>query len=421
MKGQVCLGLIGAGGFGAHHLSAITALEASGEIRLAAIADPDVTQLWRLREQPRYQRVSLHEDYREMLATNPDLNAVTIAAPIPFHYEITQACLERGLFVYLEKPPAPMLWQLDRLVELDTQGRVSVGFQLVGSIWMQHLKHLIAEGKLGEILEIRACGCWPRPDSYYRRARWAGLMTYDGRPTFDGPTTNAFAHLVHNIMFLGVRELAGFGQPVEVQGEIYRARPIEGYDVSCLRGMLASGTRFIACFTHAAEKLMPYEMEVIGTKGHARVSNDGNSFESDTCGRMDCTETVLELLTKSNSVFIDFVLGRRETRLSDTRAYVLATNAMLLSSCGIHTVDKQWVHRSGRSTDGFYEVRDLCSNIERAFRQGCMLSELGVPWAVNTLPVATACLENGSSTKVDLFFNGKDPVEYEKFSSGAAV
>jgi hypothetical protein len=38
--------------------------------------------------------------------------------------------------------------------------------------------------------------------------------------------TNAFAHLVHNIMFLTGR--AGeFDTPVSVLGELYRARPIE--------------------------------------------------------------------------------------------------------------------------------------------------------------------------------------------------
>ena len=167
----------------------------------------------------------------------------------------------------LEKPPVPLIQQLDALIEADTNNRVAVGFQMIASESVQRAKQLIVEGKLGDIQDIRAAACWSRTDSYYNRASWSGKMTLRSEPVFDGPATNALAHLIHNIMFLASPQRDGFDEPIEVQGELYRARPtIQSYDTACLRGRFESGTVFVAAFTHATEQQFPFVLEVHGSK-----------------------------------------------------------------------------------------------------------------------------------------------------------
>lgn len=423
MKPRVEFGLIGAGGYGVFHLRALNALAKSDAVRLAAIVEPDPKVRRHLQSDPETGDARFYDDYREMLRCEAKLDAVTIAAPIPFHYEMAQACLKSGIYIYLEKPPAPLLGQLDHLIELDTKSRVGVGFQLVGSIWAQQLKRWITEGKFGSIREIRTCACWPRPDSYYERAKWVGRMTYEGLPTFDGPATNALAHLIHNIMYLGANGSANFSEPAEVQAELYRARPIESYDIASVRGCLDSGIRFYAMFAHASQQNIPYQLEVDGTDGWARVSCDGKRCES-SAGTVECAESVEGLMFKSYCSFVDFVTKNRTTPLTglrDARGYVLATNAMLLSSGGVHTIDPRWVRRSGKAEDPYYEVENLAELIGQAYRDSLLPSEMNLPWSVRTPVIKTRNFGHDESAAVGrLLAGGHDRVFHREEMRPAA-
>ena len=384
-------GLIGVGGFGAQHLAVLRSLEQSGEIQLAAVCDPSIHRFPEIEADLKSRKVRIYQDYLEMLDREDNLAAVTIAAPIPFHDRMVKACLAPGVFVYLEKPPVPLLSQLDDLIATDTEQKVAVGFQMIESDWSRQIKQWIAKGELGEILEIRAAACWPRADSYYLRAKWAGRMAVDGEPVFDGPATNALAHLIHNIMFLAAIGPAEFDEPAEVQGELYRARPIESYDTACMRGRFSSGTRFFAALTHATEKPLPFQMEIVGTKGWARVAEDGRLVES-SLGSLRCNVDVRDALLRSYVPFLGYTKGERSrpaTLLRDARGYSLATNAMLESSGGIHTIDKKWIRRIGENGDAQYSVQDLQETIARSLRTPLLFSETELPWAVKTPAVPT--------------------------------
>ncbi len=50
-----------------------------------------------------------YDDYRKLLADEPDLQAVFISGPPALHHEAGIAAMERGLDVMVEKPPAPSL------------------------------------------------------------------------------------------------------------------------------------------------------------------------------------------------------------------------------------------------------------------------------------------------------------------------
>jgi predicted dehydrogenase len=384
MTQSIRFGLIGIGGIGAYHRASIEAQEAAGTAQLVAVADPWADRLVEQKQQLESRGVRWHLDYREMLAKEQELDAVVIATPIQFHHDMTMACIQRGLIVLLEKPPAPLIGQLESLIEADTAQAVSVGFQFIGSRCVQELKKLIVEGQLGTIREIRAAACWPRLDKYYTRASWAGRMTLGGAPIFDGPATNALAHLIHNIMFFAASERDEFAVPGEVQGELYRARPIESYDTACLRGRFTSGIDFSAAFTHATEAFVPFRIEARGSKGWARISNDGAKLESSVGVVCDCPQNTQELLNIQYAHFIDVIQGRRAryaTRLADTRGYVSATNAMLLSSGGIHDVEPASIRRYEKDGSTGFEVAKLQEAIDENLASGRLFTEQGLPWA----------------------------------------
>src|ERR1051326_6205877 len=230
--------LIGAGGMGGAHLHALQTLEAEGEVRLVAVADPFADRLAYTKAELDCKGVRWHADYQEMIESEGALDAVSICTPIHLHERMAKAALARGLFVYLEKPPVPLIQQLDALVKLDTQRKIAVGFQMIGSRFVRQLKRWKTDGALGDVSAIRVSVAWPRLTQYYQRASWAGGMMLNGEPVFDGPPTNANSHLVHTIMFLAGDKMDEFVMPTEMEAELYRARPIPSYDVACMRGKL---------------------------------------------------------------------------------------------------------------------------------------------------------------------------------------
>lgn len=384
MDQKINLALVGVGGIGAFHLAAIENLERNGGLRLVAVVEPCADRFTELKQRLADRGVRWYLDFDEMLAQESALDAVSIAVPISLHYEMVLKAMKRGVYINLEKPPVPLIQQLEHLLEVEEKP-VSVGFQMITSQPVQKLKGLIVSGRLGTVKHISAAACWPRSDSYYARP-WAGHMTFNGEPVFDGPATNALAHLIHNIMFLASPQPDHFDVPTEVEGELYRARPtIESYDVACLRGRFSSGTSFSGAFTHATEKLLPFRLEVQGSEGWARISEDNPGIES-SFGAIDCgrKETMEDLLGNIYSQWVEFIAGKRprpSSRLGDARGYVLATNGMFRSSRGIRAIDSQWFGTYEREGDRGLDVEGLYAAVERAFQEARLFSELGLPWA----------------------------------------
>ena len=384
------LTLIGAGGFGSYHLASIGALSEAGRIRLDAVVEPGIDRMPRLKADLKAKGVRLFLDYEQWLAEDCECDAVTIAAPIPFHFEIASRCIERGLIVYLEKPPVPLLEQLESLIDLDKNRRVYVGFQFLCYGWMRQLKAWIVEGRFGELRSIRAGACWNRTDKYYTRCGWSGKMMFQGRPTFDGPATNALAHLVHSIMYLASSSPGGFSIPSQVRGELYRARKIESYDTASMCGAFPSGPDFSLTVTHATEREHPYLLSIDGTDGWAKISSNGARMETSFAGVQMQAERP-EVLRASYEAFADFAEGRLQephTTLADCRGYIIATNGMLLSSEVIHDIPEEYVSTYGVDGESGFAIRNIADAVKETVTHGGTLSDHNIPWAVTTKAVS---------------------------------
>ena len=182
---------------------------------------------------------------------------------------------------------------------------------------------------------------------------------------------------------------------MEITAELYRARPIESYDIACLRGRFPGGATFSAALTHATEDGLPYRLEVRGTEGWMRVSEDSTTIESSWAPDDHPGETAEQLVAKTHRQFAAFATGeeaRPLTPLLDTRGYLLATNGMLLSSGTIHSIAEQHLRRYEKDGEGGYDVAGLRSAVQASFETGKLFSEQGVPWAVATKPVSVEAL-----------------------------
>lgn len=150
------IGRTGRGDYG-HDLDTVW-LDAPG-CEIVAVADESAEGLAKAKE--RLKCAGAYSDYRQMLAREkPDLVSV---APrwLDCHRDMVVACAEAGVKgVLLEKPVARTLLEADEMVAAaDRAGmKAAVAHQTRYSPRLTVVKKLIAEGRIGDVVEVRARG-----------------------------------------------------------------------------------------------------------------------------------------------------------------------------------------------------------------------------------------------------------------------
>jgi predicted dehydrogenase len=127
-------------------------------VTVAAVADPDEkgrTEAARKTGAPR-----TYPDWREMLRKEkPDL--VSIGPRwVEGRLEMVRAAAEAGAHVYMEKPLARSLDEADQILDVAAQAKIQIAlaFHALLSPSVLHLKKLVTEGFLGDLLEVRTRG-----------------------------------------------------------------------------------------------------------------------------------------------------------------------------------------------------------------------------------------------------------------------
>jgi predicted dehydrogenase len=103
----------------------------------------------------RYPTAQVTGDFAELLAAD-DVEAVVIATPVTTHYPLARAALEAGKHVFVEKPPAMRVGEMEELIGIaEAQGLVLMpGHLLLYHPAVQKLKELVDDGELGEVLVV---------------------------------------------------------------------------------------------------------------------------------------------------------------------------------------------------------------------------------------------------------------------------
>jgi predicted dehydrogenase len=101
-----------------------------------------------------------YADYREMLDREKPQFVAVAPRWLDCHREMAVACAERGTHVFCEKPLAPTLADCDAIVEACERchTKLAVAFQTRYSPRFERVRELIADGAIGEVLELRGRG-----------------------------------------------------------------------------------------------------------------------------------------------------------------------------------------------------------------------------------------------------------------------
>lgn len=137
------VGIIGLGKMGKYHLNVVLELQ---NINLAGVCDANEDVINDVKSRV---TVRTYTDYKELL---PAVDAVIIAAPTKYHYEIAKFCLESGKHVLVEKPITTDLSEAEELFKIAASKNLVLHIGHVerfnGAV--QELKKIVKDPKLIE-------------------------------------------------------------------------------------------------------------------------------------------------------------------------------------------------------------------------------------------------------------------------------
>ena len=338
--------------------------------------------------------VQIFADAVEMLdALRGKVDAVIVPTSISSHCEMTCAALERGHNVYLEKPPAATIQEVDRMLEaVNRSGKICLlGFQMISSDSINFIKSRVVSGALGTVKRLRFWACSPRYDNYYKRNTWAGKLKIDGAWVLDGPSNNALAHYISNMLYLASPVPRQFARPASVRAELYHGRDFESEDTCAMEIRTAEGPTAYFATSHCAETAGGYVITLECQKGSAvwQVGKGATITYAD--GR---SETGADALPPNESALTHFVealragdAGRLGCDLNMGRNFTLALNGAFESSGQAHPIPAKYLRRKPVDDgDAYTIIEGVDQAIIRCGEEGKLFSDQGVPWAVKTEP-----------------------------------
>ncbi|MEM9673932.1 MAG: Gfo/Idh/MocA family oxidoreductase [Bacteroidota bacterium] len=150
---QLNLAAIGAGGKGA---SDINHASVKSRERVAALCDVDFSGSAKASVE-RFPKAKLYADYREMLDTETDIDAVTISTPDHVHGPAAAYAMERGKHVYVQKPMTHNIREARMLTEMAREQKIvsQMGNQGGSNTLLGMVQKWVDSGVLGNISKVQ--------------------------------------------------------------------------------------------------------------------------------------------------------------------------------------------------------------------------------------------------------------------------
>ncbi len=272
----VVMGGVGLGGYAG---SCSITLEqwskhAEGNVRLHAVAEPDLETHAERVAQLRASGVKVFRRYEELLAE--PIEAVWVPLPIHLHRSFTEKALAAGKAVLCEKPVAGCIDDVDAMIAARDRAKlpVLIGYQHNYDPTALAVKRALLAGEIGKVRRASVWACWPRGDNYYARNNWAGKLRVGETWVLDSPANNALAHQVNLMLFLLGDSDWVTATPQRIEAELYRANPIENHDTISLRITIASGATILVLLTHACQHTRHPAIAIEGDAGAVRFDTE---------------------------------------------------------------------------------------------------------------------------------------------------
>src|SRR5262249_14897230 len=133
-----------------------------GQARIVAIHG---SEKYRARAQQEWRIPEFYPDYAEMLA-RPDIDAVLILTPMPFHGKMALAALKAGKHVLVEKPMATRLDEARLLVDaaqISQRHLLAAPFTVLSPTF-QKISTRLRRGDIGTVVSARGRYGWAGPN-----------------------------------------------------------------------------------------------------------------------------------------------------------------------------------------------------------------------------------------------------------------
>ena len=123
------------------------------DCRARKICDVDSKRLSHLKSL--YPSVETTRDFNEVIK-DPEIDAVVIATPVRFHFEMARASLKAGKHTFVEKPMASSAAECEELLEIAENKNLTlmIGHTFIYSAPVQRMKEIIDSGGLGQVRYI---------------------------------------------------------------------------------------------------------------------------------------------------------------------------------------------------------------------------------------------------------------------------
>ena len=149
---MINIGVVGCGYWGPNLVRNFSALD---DCTVKMICDTDTHRLETVSSQ--YPHVELADDFSKLIA-DPGIDAIVIATPVRFHFEMALQSLLAGKHTFVEKPMVSNLHDGKILIETAQKYKrtLMVGHTFIYSSAVRKMKQIIESGELGEIQYLAA-------------------------------------------------------------------------------------------------------------------------------------------------------------------------------------------------------------------------------------------------------------------------
>lgn len=141
---------VGVVGYGYWGPNLVRNFATSTKTQLAGVSDLRPERLAVVQRQ--YPTAKTSTDYNDLLA-DPDIDAIAIATPVRYHYDIALAALQAGKHVMVEKPMAETAEQCQRLIDEAAKRNLilQVDHTFIYTPAIRKIREMVQSGELGDI------------------------------------------------------------------------------------------------------------------------------------------------------------------------------------------------------------------------------------------------------------------------------
>lgn len=256
MINKVKFGIVGCGRIAQRHAEHI-----SNNGELSAVCDIDLDKASRL---ALLYGARVYQNIEDLLASEKDLEIISICSPNGLHAEHTIKSLDSGFHVLCEKPMAINVHDCGEMIKAAERNNKRL-FAIKQNRFnppVAAVKSAIDEGKLGKIYSIQLSCFWNRNEDYYKNS-WKGTNNLDG-----GTLYTQFSHFIDLLYWI----VGDVKYAYAITGNFAHQNVIEFEDTGVVALEFYNGTIGTINYTvNSFGKNMEGSLTIFGEKGTVKI------------------------------------------------------------------------------------------------------------------------------------------------------